>query len=306
MIKWTYKNGDDVRTEEGKTVFYTDQMSPLVIGNVVRMYNEGKTIKEIQKYLDKDELMCTLDEADYLIEEIENWLKINNGKESSIEVVPVQEEKWSVVVENIGVNKDLTKEDAISVYNDYIEQSKSGYGAAAGEDVTLMHGNEIVDEYIVPEPQGQNEEEIIDMSSKEPIQGDVLLPKVDADMKQVVDKVIEEKIAATEPEKEKEKDIIAEALQKQGLPQEKEKVTRRRVIAQSVIPKKQTPEDVIKELNEAKASIDAKIDLIRLFSDVKVPEMPLGLTKGNRDMMLSFHKEYEELIQKYLDIIAKG
>lgn len=304
MIKWTYKNNDDaVRTEKGELVFYIDGMSPDVITKVVRMYNEGKAVKEIQKYLDKDEPMCTLDEADYVIGEIENWLTLNGDKTLSVEDIvmvqtPPKEERWSVVIGNTNTIHCESEQSAIINYREYIHQSKEDMGMmAAGKDIILMHGNEVVDEYISPESIiDQDEKELllafsdIDTEQRKPFEGDVLEPK-DPTMEKIVNDLIEQKvqILTTEP------DLVAEKVKRT-----------RRVIAQSTTPKKQTPADIIQELIDSKAAIDAKIALIHLFTEIRVPELPAGLNKVNRETMLEFHKEYDTLVQKYLEIIVKG
>ena len=55
---------------------------------------------------------------------------------------------YSVTVGNIGtVRKAVGKQEAMKVYNEYVSQSKDGYGRASGEDVYIMKGEEIYKEY---------------------------------------------------------------------------------------------------------------------------------------------------------------
>lgn len=55
---------------------------------------------------------------------------------------------YSVIVGNIGtVRSDVTEEEARKVFADYVKQSKSGRGRAGSEPVTLMKGEEIVEEH---------------------------------------------------------------------------------------------------------------------------------------------------------------
>lgn len=56
-----------------------------------------------------------------------------------------QPDRYSVIVGNIGtVYSAYDKTEAVKTYADYVQQSASGYGRAAGEPVTLMIGNEIL------------------------------------------------------------------------------------------------------------------------------------------------------------------
>lgn len=49
---------------------------------------------------------------------------------------------YSVHVSNLGlVGAYKTKEEAMSVFNEYVEQSRSGYGRASNESVTLFNLN---------------------------------------------------------------------------------------------------------------------------------------------------------------------
>jgi len=60
---------------------------------------------------------------------------------------------YEVLVGNIGaVHKGSSKAKALSVYNTYVRQSKSGIGRAGGEEVTLWKDGDIIKEYAVREP----------------------------------------------------------------------------------------------------------------------------------------------------------
>ena len=58
-------------------------------------------------------------------------------------------ESWSVLVGNIGTVYYGPEQIVAALhFNTYVEQSKQNTGRAAGEDVTLMRGGEIEDEYV--------------------------------------------------------------------------------------------------------------------------------------------------------------
>ena len=53
-----------------------------------------------------------------------------------------------VIVGNIGcVYRGFDEDKAAQVYAEYVEQSKSGYGRAAGETVTLLIEDDIIKEH---------------------------------------------------------------------------------------------------------------------------------------------------------------
>ena len=55
--------------------------------------------------------------------------------------------KYQVVVRNIGhVYDGNSGKQARAAYSEYVAQSKTGYGRAAGECVTLLYKNEIIAE----------------------------------------------------------------------------------------------------------------------------------------------------------------
>ncbi len=61
--------------------------------------------------------------------------------------------KFQVVVGNVGIVYDGDNDEkAEEIFEEYIEISKSGASRAGDEPVTLMEDNDIVDEYMPPEP----------------------------------------------------------------------------------------------------------------------------------------------------------
>jgi len=57
--------------------------------------------------------------------------------------------KYQVIVGNIGtVYSGDSKEAAYTHYTEYVDQSKSDYGRAAGEDVTIMCKDEPLEEFV--------------------------------------------------------------------------------------------------------------------------------------------------------------
>lgn len=60
--------------------------------------------------------------------------------------------RYDVYVGNIGCVssgiRDLTRTAANKLYSEYVQQSKTGYGRAAGESVTLTCEGEPVKEYV--------------------------------------------------------------------------------------------------------------------------------------------------------------
>lgn len=55
---------------------------------------------------------------------------------------------YEVIVGNIGkVHEGSSRAAALKAYNTYVRQSKSGYGRASGEQVSLWKDNEPIKEY---------------------------------------------------------------------------------------------------------------------------------------------------------------
>lgn len=60
-----------------------------------------------------------------------------------------EDEGYQVIVGNIGmVYTGSEEQDALSCFNVYVEQSKSRVGRAGDEAVTMLHGGDIVREYL--------------------------------------------------------------------------------------------------------------------------------------------------------------
>lgn len=60
--------------------------------------------------------------------------------------------EYEVVVGNIGtVYEGHNKAAALRYFNTYVKHSKSGYGRAGGEPVTVMMDGDIFMEYVTPE-----------------------------------------------------------------------------------------------------------------------------------------------------------
>lgn len=56
---------------------------------------------------------------------------------------------YQIEVGNIGaVYIGESKETAIRLFDLYVDQSVEGYGSATGENVTMLHNDEIVQEFI--------------------------------------------------------------------------------------------------------------------------------------------------------------
>lgn len=64
--------------EENDVVMYIDDLNPEMMAKVVQMHNEGKTIGEISLYLTPGSVDCTQEQHDYIIEQIDAYLKITN------------------------------------------------------------------------------------------------------------------------------------------------------------------------------------------------------------------------------------
>lgn len=88
QYQYTPEAGDNAISEIGTDdiVLYVDDINKDVAHMVVQLHNEGKSIQDIQKILDKDERV-TLDEADFIVEQLAAYLKISekglNDQEST-------------------------------------------------------------------------------------------------------------------------------------------------------------------------------------------------------------------------------
>ena len=84
MKKLVYILGDNsiIEEETGDVVIYGDDVTPEVLSNVVKMYNQGKNITEIDQYL-LDEQLCTQDEREFIIENINNYISMENQNQNN-------------------------------------------------------------------------------------------------------------------------------------------------------------------------------------------------------------------------------
>jgi len=84
MKKLIYILGDNsiIEEETGDVVMYGDDVTPEVLSNVVNMYNQGKNITEIDQYL-LDEQLCTQDEREFIIENINNYISMENQNQNN-------------------------------------------------------------------------------------------------------------------------------------------------------------------------------------------------------------------------------
>jgi len=71
-----------IEEETGDVVIYGDDVTPEVLSNVVKMYNQGKNITEIGQYL-LDEELCTQDEREFIIENINNYISMENQNQNN-------------------------------------------------------------------------------------------------------------------------------------------------------------------------------------------------------------------------------
>lgn len=88
---------------EGDVVFYIEDIHPEVIAKVCELYNEGKEKKDIQEYLDNGTQLCTVEEGDFIIEQLTNWEKVSGSaaveKKEPIEKLGHKEETQKLMKE---------------------------------------------------------------------------------------------------------------------------------------------------------------------------------------------------------------
>lgn len=89
-----------------------------------------------------------IDEGGLNLVELSN--NSNRPTKAYLEVGGIPEEEYTVVVGNIGTLYCKSKEDADETFREYVEQSKTNYGRAGGEQVALCHGGEPMLEYFPP------------------------------------------------------------------------------------------------------------------------------------------------------------
>lgn len=71
----------------------------------------------------------------------------NRSSKMRKKISSVKTASYEVSIGNIGNIPCDTLEEAREIFSDYVEQSASGRGRAAGEDVVLFEDDEIIDEY---------------------------------------------------------------------------------------------------------------------------------------------------------------
>jgi hypothetical protein len=74
--------------------------------------------------------------------------------------------------------------------------------------------------------------------------------------------------------------------------------------ANQLAAKKTTPAKKTDTVGVIK-SLEEKIQLVRVLDATEVPEIPSGISKEARELMVAFQKENEVLVQKYMDKIQK-
>jgi hypothetical protein len=77
-IQWQFNKNEDnaISTTDESIVMYIEDINRDVVSDMVGLWNSGKTIKEIEKELSKDNRV-TDNEIDYIIEQSSNWEKLN-------------------------------------------------------------------------------------------------------------------------------------------------------------------------------------------------------------------------------------
>ena len=89
MKQWELKEVPDsglAITEEGEVVMYADDLNREVLAKIVEMHNAGKDSAEIDAYL-LDEEKCTQDEREFIMENINNYIKLTNVSDTNSEVL---------------------------------------------------------------------------------------------------------------------------------------------------------------------------------------------------------------------------
>ena len=115
MKKLIYILGDNsiIEEETGDVVMYGDDVTPEVLSNVVKMYNQGKNITEIDQYL-LDEQLCTQDEREFIIENINNYISMeyqnqNNQFPNNLDQVTPEATEVSTVMAGTFLNPEPVK-----------------------------------------------------------------------------------------------------------------------------------------------------------------------------------------------------
>jgi len=97
--KFTYspETGDNAVSEGDSIVFYIDDIKPEIITTVVEMYNSGSSVEQLGKYLDKADGV-TLEESEYITEQITNYLKLagDTQEETPVDGLTVTAESGAI------------------------------------------------------------------------------------------------------------------------------------------------------------------------------------------------------------------
>jgi len=100
--QWSYNSKTDsaILSGTGTVVLYVEDIKPEVIAELIQMHNTGSSTEQIQKWLDKHPDV-TMDESDYIVEQIQNYMATNKNVET--------EKIYETVLPN--GNKIIEKED---------------------------------------------------------------------------------------------------------------------------------------------------------------------------------------------------
>jgi len=100
--QWSYNSKTDsaILSGTGTVVLYVEDIKPEVIAELIQMHNTGSSTEQIQKWLDKHPDV-TMDESDYIVEQMNNYLATNKNVET--------EKIYETVLPN--GNKVIDKED---------------------------------------------------------------------------------------------------------------------------------------------------------------------------------------------------
>lgn len=135
MKKWLFNPaaGDTTIAAEGtdEIVMYIEDLNKEVVSHIVEMHNTGSSVEEIHKFLDKD-LRVTLEESDYVVEQILTFQKLYEDEESTV-IVPEAEvskepaatqEKVTSTRKKREVKAQVAATDKVITPEDYIELLK--------------------------------------------------------------------------------------------------------------------------------------------------------------------------------------
>lgn len=85
MKKWVYSQENNCIVEEdtGEVIIYGDDVNHEVVAEIVRIYNDTQSILNIDMYLLNEE-RCSQDEREFIMENITNYIKMENQNQSNI------------------------------------------------------------------------------------------------------------------------------------------------------------------------------------------------------------------------------